>query len=104
MDSTLHPIQFTILKELLFKPLAKFSDLNVTSLTNDHFTFHIKRLVDLGLVIKNGHGYTLTISGKEYANRMDTQALLIEKQAKVAIKPVIIKTLGKKSPSWLSSG
>ena len=87
----MHDIQTKILKELLFKPVAKFSDLNVTDMTNDHFTFHIKRLVELELVQKTDSGYELSVSGKEFANRMDTDALALERQAKTTVLLVCIK-------------
>jgi 8-oxo-dGTP pyrophosphatase MutT (NUDIX family) len=97
MANPIHPVQLAILKELLFKPSARFTDLNVAGLTTDHFTFHIHQLVQSGLVAKKGTAYVLTTEGKEYANRMDTEKLLIEHQAKLSIKPVIIKTIGKKT-------
>lgn len=81
----MHEIQIKILKELLFKPVAKFSDLNVTDLTNDHFTFHIKRLVELELVQKTDNGYELSVTGKEFANRLDTDNLVVERQAKTGV-------------------
>lgn len=81
----MHEIQIKILKELLFKPVAKFSDLNVTDLTNDHFTFHIKRLVELNLVQKSESGYELTTFGKEYAGRLDTDNLVVERQPKTSV-------------------
>jgi len=96
MTDPIHPVQLTILKELLFRPSARFSDLNVSGLTNDHFTFHLRHLCDLGLVSKAGPTYALTVSGKEFANRIDTEKVRIEHQAKLSIKPVIIKTVGKK--------
>lgn len=87
----MHEIQIKILKELLFKPIARFSDLNVTDLTNDHFTFHIKRLVELNLVQKNKNGYELTVTGKEFANRLDTESLKLERQPKTTILLICVK-------------
>jgi 8-oxo-dGTP pyrophosphatase MutT (NUDIX family) len=96
MANSLHPVQLAILKELLFTASARFSDLNVAGLTSDHFSFHIKHLCDLGLVSKSGQSYALTIPGKEFANRLDTGKVVIERQAKLSVKPVIVKTVGKK--------
>ena len=90
MIDQLHEVQIKILRELLFKPVARFSDLNVTDLTNDHFTFHIKRLVELGLVEKLNEQYTLSKSGKEYANRLDTDQLKLERQAKVSLAIICV--------------
>lgn len=87
----IHPAQAIILRELLFKPIAKFAELNKTELTNDHFTFHIKRLRELGLVEKTKGMYSLTSQGKEFANRMDTETTKIERQAKIAVLVVAVK-------------
>ncbi len=82
----LHPIQAKILRELLFKPLARFSELNIAGLTSDHFTFHLNQLLSLGLIKKEPTGkYELTVRGKEFANRLDTETVEIEKQAKIGV-------------------
>ena len=86
MEIQIHDFQASILRELLFKPKARFRDLNKVGVTNDHFTFHLKRLVDEGLVSKSEDGrYSLTTKGKEFANRLDTDSLKLEKQAKIGI-------------------
>jgi 8-oxo-dGTP pyrophosphatase MutT (NUDIX family) len=94
MDTNLHPAQIHILRELLFRPSARFSQLNVTGLTTDHFTFHLNRLLELDLVVKNGHDYTLTPQGKEYANRLDTDSLKLERQAKTSTLIVCTRQQG----------
>ncbi len=82
-----HDAQMAILKELLLAPAVSFAKLQkTTDLTSDHFNFHLKKLVEAGYVQKNTQGqYTLTPDGKEYANRMDTDQKILEKQAKVAV-------------------
>lgn len=85
MDLELHDFQATILKELLFTPNARFSDLNTVDVTNDHFTFHLNRLVKEGLVEHKNGRYSLTPEGKEFANRLDTDSLKLERQGKVAV-------------------
>jgi len=88
----IHEAQAQILKTLLFKTEARFGQLNVTKLTTDHFTFHLKQLVKIGLVKKGENGkYCLTAKGKEFANRFDTEKLAVEKQAKLTILIVAIK-------------
>ncbi len=73
MEQNLHPIQSNILRNLLFNPEARFSDLNMEHLPTDQFTFHLKRLMELELIEKiNQNHYHLTLSGKEYAGRFDT--------------------------------
>ncbi|MDR0397931.1 MAG: NUDIX domain-containing protein, partial [Candidatus Nomurabacteria bacterium] len=75
-----------ILRELLFVPEANFALLQkATGLESDHAKFHIKRLVELEYVNKNGSSYSLSIRGKEYANKLDTDDNTIERQPKVAV-------------------
>lgn len=92
----MHEIQKSILKELLFKTDARFAELNVDDISNDHFSFHIKRLTKLGLVKKQDDGsYTLTSQGKEYANRLDadSEEVKVEKQAKIGGLTVAVKEI-----------
>lgn len=95
MDAEIHPIQAKILTALLFTPVARFGELN-SELTNDHFTFHIKRLVEVGLVEKYGGKYRLTAKGKEFANRLDTETARIERQPKTTVLVVGARKEGKK--------
>ncbi|MFZ1300982.1 MAG: NUDIX hydrolase [Candidatus Microsaccharimonas sp.] len=83
----IHQIQTSILRELLFLPEARFTDLkNKTELESDHFKFHIAKLLDSGYIEKNDSGnYVLTVLGKEYANKLDTDRNTIERQPKSAV-------------------
>ena len=92
----LHNIQMLILRELLFTPNSRFSDLNIQGLSSDHFSYHIKTLIEQEYVQKDSSRYSLTVKGKEFANRMDTDEASIEKQPKVAVMIVATKTEGKK--------
>lgn len=91
IESEIHPVQSRILTALLFKPQAKFSKLNTTRMSTDHFTFHIHRLTDLGLIEKIAGNYQLTTKGKEFANRFDTAKKQLERQAKVGVQLICIK-------------
>lgn len=87
----IHPIQAGILRVLMFKPEAKFSDLNTGGVSSDHFTFHVKKLLELGLIEKTGEGlYRLTAPGKEFTNRFDTDVkhIVLERQAKIGVSIV----------------
>jgi len=84
----LHSIQMNILKVLMFKPQVRFTDLNIGKVSHDQFNFHLKRLIELGLVEKNNKNlYQLTSVGKEFANRFDVESseVLLEKQAKIGV-------------------
>lgn len=95
-DLDIHPVQAKVLRDLLFKPCARFAELNSLKLPTDHFAFHIKSLTEARLIEKNEEGkYCLTISGKEFANRFDTEKVEIEKQAKVAVLLCAVQEKGK---------
>lgn len=86
----LHLAQTKILRELLFMPTARFAELQKASgLESDHVKFHIKQLVKLGYINKIGNAYQLSVIGKEYANKLDTDAGVIERQPKVAVLLVV---------------
>lgn len=88
-EADAHVAQMAVLRKLLIERVASFSDLvRATTLTNDHANFHIKKLIGAGMVehVPKTYGkYQLTRKGKEYANRMDTDELVIEKQPKLVV-------------------
>lgn len=46
-EPSAHEAQTAILRHLLFKPTAAFSELQkATDLTSDHFNFHVKKLIE----------------------------------------------------------
>ncbi len=82
----IHKIQATILRTLLFKPSARFAELNTDGISTDQFAFHVKKLQTDNLIIKTEDGgYSLTGEGKEFANRFDTEKIALERQAKLGI-------------------
>lgn len=90
----MHDIQHEILKQLLFNEKLRFSELNINNISNDHFSFHINRLLEEKLISKDDDGlYSLTIIGKEYANRLDVDSgkTKIERQAKLGVVVVCTK-------------
>lgn len=97
MELKIHDFQISILRELLFKPGARFTDLKKVDVTNDHFTFHINHLEKKKLILKKDGRYFLTTEGKEFANRMDTDALKMEKQAKVAVALHAVRSNGNQT-------
>lgn len=92
--TTLHPVQAKILSILLFSEGSRFSALSDGTLTNDHFTFHIKRLQETGLVEKDHHvQYRLTRTGKEFANRLNPHKKQFTRQAKSGVNIVVANQL-----------
>lgn len=95
-EPSAHEVQMKILRSLLFVPHARFNELLAqTELTSDHFNFHIKKLIDAGYVMKSDDAYMLTRDGKEYANRMDTDEKVIEKQPKLSVLLIVENDEGK---------
>jgi 8-oxo-dGTP pyrophosphatase MutT (NUDIX family) len=92
-EAKVHEAQTSILRELLFRPEAGYAELQKpTKLTSDHFNFHIARLVEIGYIEKVSRGkYKLTPRGKEYANKLDTDANVIERQPKSGVILAIAK-------------
>lgn len=84
MDN-LHYIQLNILKKLLFAETLKFSELKPFDIENNQLTFHLDRLIKDGLVEKVDDGYKLTVKGKEFANRMDTDKAKMQLQGKIGV-------------------
>ena len=95
-EAKIHEIQTSILRELLFTKEASFSELRKqTDVESDHFKFHIAWLSDIGYISKNSNGkYSLTLTGKEYANKLDTDRNVIERQPKSAV--IIVLKQGDK--------
>lgn len=97
MDHDIHAIQGEILKRLLLRETARFSDLRPKGVASDQFSFHVKQLVERGVVEKNDHGlYLFTAAGKEYANRFDTDSGPVknEKQAKLTVVVIASHEMG----------
>lgn len=95
MELKIHDFQISILRELLFRPEARFRDLKKVDVTNDHFTFHVNHLIKEGLIIKSNGKYSLSDKGKEFANRMDTDALKLERQAKLGVALHAVRKNGR---------
>lgn len=86
-----HDAQMAILKVLLFNPRARFAQLNTTGLPNNHFNFHLKHLMEKGLIEKIGEYYRLTQMGLEIAGRLDVKNLEFVHQPKLGVSICIIK-------------
>jgi len=92
MDLQLHQVQMRILRHLLMNSIDSFSQMAKESkLPSDHFNYHLSCLHKTGYILKEGDKYKLTRTGKEFANRMDTEKNVIEKQAKLGALLIISK-------------
>lgn len=91
VNDTMHSAQVAILHALLFKPSASFAQLQKSSaLSSDHFNFHLKKMLEQKLILKNADGhYEFTPKGKEFANQFDTDNKTVERQPKVSVLLVV---------------
>ena len=82
----LHYLQLEILKKLLFADHLAFSELRPNeNIENNKLVFHIEQLLDWKIIEKSDGKYRLTLTGKEYTNRMDTDETKIKQQAKISV-------------------
>lgn len=68
---------------------------------NNRFDFHLNQLIKAGYIKKIANKYTLTNSGKEYANRMDTEKVCIASQAKITVILCPVKETKSKVDEYL---
>ena len=92
----LNPTQLKILSALLFKPRARFRDLNTEFSGTDLFSYHVRTLVQSGLIKKESSLYSLTAKGKIVAGGIDTSTKTMEKQPKIGVLLIPIKQEGGK--------
>lgn len=95
-----HHLQRTIVHKLAFTPGARFSELKPDTIDNKLFTYHLKKAIHEGLVIKSDDGtYTLTPEGR----RVSTGALDKE-QSLITERPLSVLFLvirRKADGAWL---
>jgi predicted transcriptional regulator len=92
----LHRAQIAILRRARRSENMRYSDLlKASNVDNDSFKFHLKTLVDSTVLTKNEHGlYSLSPTGKEFANNLDREKRTEQKQPKLSV--VIIVKNGDK--------
>lgn len=89
----LHRAEILILRTLRRNISARFNELmKPTGLQSDAFKFYIRRLRELDYVEKDDSGdYTLTTKGKEFANNLDEETAMIQKQPKLSMIITVTK-------------
>ncbi len=85
MSEIEHEVQLSILRELLYKPLASFTDLNINSLPNYHFSYHLKQVVAKNFVEKVKNKYRLTRKGKIFTSKLNSVKAEIFEQPKIGV-------------------
>lgn len=85
MLDTHHKIQRKILQDLLFIDRLKYSELKPANMEGSQFTFHLQKLIESGLVVKDSGMYSLTAIGKNSANTFDQDSTFPKMQAKHSV-------------------
>lgn len=81
----LHKYQVKILANLSTEAGLKFNKLLIDGLESEHMNYHLKRLLDIGLVQKDNNRYFLTDAGKDYVSYMSDDVEFVEKQPKTSV-------------------
>lgn len=91
----MHKTQIGILNKLLFFTEAKYTDLKIDpQIGNNTFQFHLNKVIESGLVIKNSNGnYSLTKYGKKIANQINTDQNRLIDRRKISVHLYCIRYL-----------
>lgn len=95
-----HHLQRSIVYKLAFTPSARFTELKPDTVDNKLFTYHLKKVVQEGLVIKSEDGvYTLTSEGRRVSTgALDREQSLITERPLSALFLIIRR---KADNAWL---
>jgi len=81
--SVSHHIQKYIIDVLMYTQVARFRDLRPDKTDTNLFTYHLKSLVKSGMVTKVEGGYSLSLAGLSYVDRVSTEKKTIRTQPKI---------------------
>ncbi len=88
----LHQTQIEILKNLLFRKSARYSEIKPLEMEPAQFVFHLNKLIEADFIKKGEDTYALTDTGKEFANRITTEANKIEERVKATTVLIPVRT------------
>ena len=90
-----HYIQKHIMGVLLYQKYAKFSQLRPPRVDTNLFSYHLKVLLKSDFVAKSDDGYTLSLKGLEYVDRVSTtQKFTLRSQPKIITMLVVQNSEG----------
>ena len=82
-----HHIQKYILTSLMSQKFARFRDMRPPNVDTNLYNYHLKILIRQGFINKTEHGYTLSIEGQTYTDRVNVST------TKQTLQPKIITLL-----------
>ncbi len=93
-----HRIQKDILSKLITNPYLRYSKLKPSDIEGNHFMYHLKSLMNKGLVVKNEDNlYLLSSRGKVFADSLSLQDYTPRKQPSI----VTLITCQNEKGQWL---
>lgn len=94
----IHTIQLQILKKLLFSTGLRYSEIKPhPEMENNQFDFHLDKMIGEGHIEKLQDRYHLTLAGKDFANRIDADNTMVQKQAKIGTYFACVRKKGKET-------
>lgn len=78
-----HHIQKHIIGVLIHQKYARFRDLRPPRTDTNLFSYHLKSLQKCGWIYKDASGYTLSIEGLAYVDRVSIKKLNVRSQPKI---------------------
>lgn len=90
-----HHIQQYILRCLMTQQFARFRDMRPAQTDTNLYSYHLKLLIRLGYLEKTDQGYTLSIAGQAYVDRVNLSTVKRTLQPKVITMLIIQDGYGK---------
>jgi len=78
-----HHIKRHIIDVLMYQEVARFRDLRPPRTDTNLFSYHLKALIKSGFVQKTENGYTLSIAGLSYVDRVSSEKKALRTQPKI---------------------
>jgi ADP-ribose pyrophosphatase YjhB (NUDIX family) len=67
----------------MYAEFARFRDLRPPKTDTNLFSYHLNTLIKTGLVSKQDNGYSLTVNGLSYVDRVSTEKRVVRMQPKI---------------------
>ncbi len=91
----MHPLQKHILHRLMFNHALQFSKLKPENIESNLFMYHLKLVINSGLVHKRSDGrYELTIAGKTFSDKISLKSFSPRIQPKIITMVICTKEDG----------